>query len=95
MSSVMGWSSDQPFLRRPTTLPFSCGELPPKRRKPPPSTCQVAHSRLEVGVHIPGAAAGIDMFVSSDRLFDDGVLPMPRAVRSSSIGMRFATQSLW
>lgn len=46
-------------------------------------------------MHIPGAAAGIDMFVSSDRLFDDGVLPMPRAVRSSSIGMRFATQSLW
>ena len=51
------------------------------------------NNRLEAGWRVPGSGAAVELYVATERLFDDVMMPDPRPSRMTGIGLRFAERT--
>lgn len=49
--------------------------------------------RFEAGWRMPGTGAALELYVATERLFDDVMVPRPRPSRMTGIGLRLAERS--
>jgi hypothetical protein len=52
-----------------------------------------ANHRIEAGWRFPGSGAALELYVTTERLFDDVMMPAPRASRMTGVGLRFAERT--
>jgi hypothetical protein len=52
-----------------------------------------ATHRLEAGWRMPGGGAALELYVATERLFDDVMMPTPRPSRMTGVGLRLAEKT--
>jgi hypothetical protein len=52
-----------------------------------------ANHRIEAGWRLPGAGAAMELYLATERLFDDVMMPDPRPSRMTGVGIRFAERT--
>jgi hypothetical protein len=52
-----------------------------------------SNHRIEAGWRMPGSGAALELYVATERLFDDVMMPDPRPSRMTGIGLRLAERT--
>lgn len=52
-----------------------------------------ANHRVEAGWRMPGSGAAMEVYLATERLFDDVMVPTPRSSRMTGIGIRLAERT--
>ena len=52
-----------------------------------------ANHRIEAGWRLPGAGAAMELYLATERLFDDVMMPDPRPSRMTGVGIRLAERT--
>jgi hypothetical protein len=52
-----------------------------------------ANHRVEAGLRMPGGGGALELYFATERLFDDVMMPAPRASRMTGVGIRLAERT--
>jgi hypothetical protein len=52
-----------------------------------------SNHRFEAGWRMPGSGAALELYIATERLFDDVMMPQPRPSRMTGIGLRLAERT--
>lgn len=59
----------------------------------PVTSLLCGNHRIEAGWRMPGSGAALELYLATERLFDDVMMPNPRPSRMTGIGFRLAERT--